>query len=200
MEKEVEQQGQGSGLDSGMVGGFEATDKPMPGKLLALDSAGKVPSGGLPGGGMGYLFHAQDEKSSGTGGGSSTAGSWELRTVNTVKTNEISGASLASSQITLPVGTYYIDASAPASSATVHRLKLYNASDAADVLLGTSEYGAIATATQTRSHVSGRFTLTATKLLELRHRVANSSAGNGYGVQSSLGTEIYTVIKIWKVG
>ena len=42
MKEEVEQQGQGSGLDSGMVGGFEASDKPMPGKLIALDSTGKT--------------------------------------------------------------------------------------------------------------------------------------------------------------
>lgn len=200
MEEEVKEQGQGSGLDAGMVGGFEASDKPMPGKLIALDSNGKTPSGALPGGGMGYLLHVQDEKAANTAGGSSTSGSWEIRTLNTVKTNEISGASLSSNQITLPAGTYYIDASAPASSATSHKAKLYNVTDASDILVGTSEFGASASGTQTRSFVCGRFTLTGTKALELRHRVGNSSPGNGYGVQSNFAVvEVYAVVKIWKV-
>ena len=62
------------------------------------------------------LFHVRDEKSSGTSGGNFSSGSYVTRTLNTSLTNEISGASLSSNQITLPSGTYYIQASCMAST------------------------------------------------------------------------------------
>jgi hypothetical protein len=55
------------------------------------------------------LLHVRDEKSNGTAGGGSTSGSYETRTLNTVMTNEVSGASLTSNQIILPSGTYFIN-------------------------------------------------------------------------------------------
>jgi len=54
------------------------------------------------------LFHVRDEKSNGVAGGNFTNGAWQTRTLNTSMTNEISGASLSSNQITLPSGTYFI--------------------------------------------------------------------------------------------
>ena len=58
-------------------------------------------------------FHAQDQKSSNTDGGTLTGGSFITRVFNTVVTNSISGASLSSNQITLPSGTYYVWGRAP---------------------------------------------------------------------------------------
>ncbi len=49
------------------------------------------------------LLHVRDEKANGTNSGSSSA-CYTARILNSVLTNEISGASLASDQITLPAG------------------------------------------------------------------------------------------------
>ena len=60
------------------------------------------------------LLHIRDEKAQNTAGGTFTSGAWRTRDLNTVKTNEITGASLAANQITLPAGTYWVEWSAPA--------------------------------------------------------------------------------------
>ena len=54
------------------------------------------------------FLHVRDEKAANTPGGTFTASAWQKRDLNTVKTNQISGASLASNQITLPAGTYHV--------------------------------------------------------------------------------------------
>ena len=147
------------------------------------------------------LLNVRDEKASGTTGGNFTSGSWHTRTLNTVKTNEISGASLASNQITLPSGTYYIDASAPAFYVGINKLKLANITDSSDTIIGQvaksgrdqiDEYSISAT-------LSGRFTIAAQKVFELQHR-CSSSDGNGYGYFAGYSVvEVYAEAKIWKV-
>ena len=52
------------------------------------------------------LFHIREEQTSGsTSAGDVSNRVWSIRTLNTVKTNEISGASLATNQFTLGAGT-----------------------------------------------------------------------------------------------
>ena len=148
------------------------------------------------------LLHIRDEKASGTAGGTSTSATWNIRVLNTVKTNEISGASLSSNQITLPAGTYWIDSSAPAMRCAEHKLKLYNVTDAADEIIGTSEYSVGGSDGVTRSEVSERFTIAGTKAFELRHYTSTGVATFGLGERTNVGgvIEVYTDVKIWKVG
>jgi len=145
------------------------------------------------------LLHVRDEKSS-AAGGSSSAATDNIRTLNTVVTNEISGASLASNQITLPSGTYFINANAPAYNVGRHRIFLYNVTDTAVEILGGSEYAIASGTNQTRSVMFGRFTITAEKDFEIRHYTQSAIATNGLGVNCSDGrTEVYTNAQIWKV-
>lgn len=149
---------------------------------------------------VGQVLHVRDEKTSGTAGGTS-ATSYTARVLNTVKTNTISGASLASSQITLPAGTYLVDASAPALSAELHKAKLYNVTDGADAIIGTAEQtfrgGNYA---QTRSRIQGVITIAGTKVFEVRHRASNVFASVGFGQPSSFGdVEVYTEVLIRKL-
>lgn len=81
-----------------------------------------------------------DEKAAGTDGGNSTSGSWMTRTLNTVKFNTISGASLSRNQVTLPAGTYKITASAPVYQALQHIIRVYNVTDSATAISGLSDY------------------------------------------------------------
>ena len=69
------------------------------------------------------FLHLQDQKTSGTEGGNFTSGAWNTRTLNTEVTDTI-GSTLSSNQFTLPAGTYYIEASAPAYSVGRHLSRL----------------------------------------------------------------------------
>jgi len=143
------------------------------------------------------LLHIRDEKSSGTASGSSSGGSWQTRTLNTVKTNEITSASLASNQISLPSGTYYIMAKANHFDGDRHKIKLRNVTDSSDEIIGSSEYGEDAYNGTTNSYLNGRFTIGGTKVFEIQHRCETSGA---FGVQSSFSViEVFADVQIWKI-
>jgi hypothetical protein len=146
------------------------------------------------------LLHVRDEKSSGTGGGTLTSGAWRTRTLNTSLTNEISGASLSSNQITLPSGTYFINAIANVgANSQSHKAKLANITDTSDTVIGTSEFNEPGSGS-TKSFVIGRFTIGAEKVFELQHRSGNTTDANGFGVSSGFSVvEVYADVQIWKV-
>lgn len=144
------------------------------------------------------LLHIQDQKSSGTAGGTSTAGSWQLRTLNQALTNEIVGASLGSNQVTLPAGTYEVDAWATGVNIGAHQLRLYDTTATAAVLVGMNAATGSAGIT-TAARVCGRFTLTATSVLQLEHRCGSTQATTGFGVATSWGTEIYADLQIRRI-
>jgi hypothetical protein len=143
----------------------------------------------------------EDQKTSGTDGGTATSGSWETRTLNTEVYDDGGHASLSSNQITLAAGTYRFLISAPAHRVNNHRVKLYNVTDALDVKLGTSEWcDTSSDEAQTRSIVAGQFTIATPKVFEVRHRVFVTQATNGYGIGNGFGVEVYTIAEFWKVG
>ena len=144
------------------------------------------------------LLHVRDEQSAGSDGGSFTSGGWRTRTLNTSMTNEISGASLGSDQITLPAGTYYIEALAPSNAVIDHKAKLWNITDASNELIGLSGTGTNGSGIST---VTGRFTIAGAKVFEIRHRCSNTKSTDGFGAASNFGVvEVYTDVRIWKVG
>lgn len=154
--------------------------------------------GGLLGGNP--LLHVREEQTSGTNGGTFTSGAWRTRTLNTSKTNEISGASLGSNQITLPAGTYWIEASAPGFVVVFHKAKLYNITDSADVIIGTNCQTGAGDSVLTRSLVRGRFTIAAQKVFELQHRCSSTLATTGFGQANSFSVvEVYSEVMIWKL-
>ena len=162
--------------------------------FLRGDNTFSVPAGSKFGT---QLLHVRDEKSSGTGGGTFTSGSFQTRTLNTSVTNEISGASLASNQITLPSGTYYIYASAPAYRVNEHKAKLRNITDSSDTIIGSNEYAYTSADAGTRSFVIGRFTIASQKTFELQHRCSQTLTF-GQAVTYSV-VEVYADVQIWKV-
>lgn len=146
------------------------------------------------------ILHVRDEKPSGTSGGTFTAGSYLTRTLNTVKTNSIPGASLAANRITLPVGTYEVDALAQAHRVFDHKAVLFNVTDAATVVAGFSSYADGTNGGSTPSSVRGRFTIAGQKVFELRHRCSSTYATIGLGRPSSFGDiEVYADVLIRKI-
>jgi hypothetical protein len=148
---------------------------------------------------QGGLLHIQDTKAAGTAGGTLTSGVNNVRDLNTVVTNEITGASLASNQITLPAGTYWVEASAPAHSVNGHRAFFNNVTDTVLLITGTVEYATNAVGATTRSFMSGRVTLAGVKLITIFHNVETTNASNGAGEPLGGTTEVYTDVKIWKI-
>jgi len=189
-----------------------AVSAPTASQLMTRDAAGRAqvvaPSVAADIATKGYvdglsglaLLYIEDQKPANTQGGTSVAGAWTQRVLNTVVTNSISGASLASNRITLPAGTYFVEASAPAYGSSRHKLKLYNYTDSTDILIGSSEQVYYGADVQTRSHVKGPFTLDAQHEVELRHRVENGFTAAGFGIESNMGViEVYSQIEIRKI-
>ncbi len=149
------------------------------------------------------LLHVRDEQTANTSGGTPSAGA-NTRVLNTVVTNEISGASLSSNQITLDSGTYEIDAAAPCYRGAEHRAYLYNTSDAAIEVLGANNFARENSGNNAhgnRSVVRGRFTIGSTKTFELRHEITSTNGGTqGLGVEQNDGKiEVYTDVFIREI-
>ena len=145
------------------------------------------------------LLHVRQELSNNTSGGQFSSGSWVKRTLDTTKTNEITGASLSSSQITLPAGTYFIFGMANvAADVGRHTAKLRNVTDSSDTIIGSSEYSD-SNGHSNKSFVTGRFTISGQKTFELQHRCSSTSNVDGFGVNADFGVvQVLAEVQIWK--
>jgi len=150
----------------------------------------------------GELLDIRDEKTANYNGGTFTAGAWRTRDLTTVKTNEITGASLGSNQITLPAGDYWAVANAPAHAVNKHRLRLYDTTNSAIKVIGSSNFEGAAVNATTHAFLAGRFTLSGQAVLELQHYGQTTKSSNGYGNMDGgdFGSvEVFAHINIWKV-
>lgn len=148
----------------------------------------------------GDYIKLSDTKATTVAGGASVAGT-QTRTLNTEDSDTGNHCTLSSNQFTLAAGTYQITASAPAFSSGPSKAILYNITDAANELIGTSEYTSIVAGyAQTSSFIKGQFTISASKTFRIDQYTQTAKTINGLGVATSDGTsEIYTVVELWKV-
>lgn len=146
------------------------------------------------------FLHVQDYKSPGNNGGTFTSGAERTRDLNTIIVNTITGASLSSNQITLPAGTYLIQAVAPAYKVDFHKLLWRNITDSTTLVQGTSALSGSGDDNITHSFYSYKFTIAAPKVFELRHWCSNTVANWGFGRATNFFNEVYADVKIWKVG
>jgi len=140
-----------------------------------------------------------EHQSSGTNGGGFTSGAWRTRVINTEDSDPDGICSISSNQITLDAGTYECRISAPAYKVDKHALQLYNDTDSEIVLVGQNSFCDDGDNTQTRAHLSGRFTIAASKALEVQHQCTNDQITYGLGVGHSFGVNIYTIAEFWKI-
>ena len=149
------------------------------------------------------LLHVRDEQAATTQSGTFTSGSYQTRVLNTVKTNEIVGASLGSNQITLPAGRYYVEARAPALQVDTHKIKLRDTTGAADLIVGSPAFSdSTAGEASSDSVLRGQFVLTQTSVLELQHRCASTKSTNGLGPEP--GTDfgvpaVFAEVYVWQM-
>ena len=143
----------------------------------------------------GQLFHVRDVKATSVAGGTATQGSWLRRDLNTSVTNEISSASLSSNQISLPAGTYYVEAASIFFGTVAAQTRFQNVTDSTTLVLGMTGYAS----NSMNAILRGRFTLADTKTIELQYQVANTHVTDGLGVAGTWGDNIYSEVQIWKV-
>lgn len=141
----------------------------------------------------------EERQVSGTAGGTFSANAWRTRALSTVVTNQITGASLANNRITLPAGTYMIQAEAVAYKVDSHAVRLQNITSAAEIAVGVAASSDNLDGTTSTSNVWARVVLGTTSRIELQHRCTNTQALDGFGVATSFGVERYARVCVWKV-
>lgn len=145
----------------------------------------------------GQIIHVRDEKTAGTAGGDFNSGAWRTRTLNTVMTNTISGASLSSNQVTLPAGTYDIKARGPINGTKQTKSRIYNTSDAADALIGATGYSHSANDTFDDVLVWGRITIASSKTFELQQWCDTTVTTNGFGLPANIDSKVEVYAEFW---
>lgn len=180
-----------------------STVAPLNAQALVFNSADSLWKPGTVSGGGGTtatLMHVREEQADGTSAGTFTSGAWRTRVLNTVVTNDIVGASLASNVITLPAGTFEVDALAPAFRVGGHQARLYDVTNSAELLLGMTGAYSQPSSTGGFAPVRGEFTLSATTDIRLEHACATTVASNGLGLAfGGGGLEVFSEVLIWKV-
>lgn len=143
----------------------------------------------------------QDQKASGTDGGTFTSAAWRTRDLNTEVVDTGNHCTLAANQFTLVAGTYRIQAGASGYAVGGHKLRLQNITDAATTLVGNNTVStATGASTNNTAQLFGRFTIAASKTFELQHQCGTTKTTNGFGLAHSFAStsEIYTTIIIEK--
>lgn len=134
----------------------------------------------------------------GTGGGTALSGSWRTRTLNTLDIDTDSIASLSSSQIALPAGTYRIESTSHHSNSQNTATRIRRLSDSSILCQSVNIF--IAFSTTANSVISDQFTLTSSDEIILEYRVSSSLANTGLGNPVNYGQdELYAVVEIWQI-
>lgn len=123
----------------------------------------------------------------------------QTRNLNTIVINTITGASLSSTLITLPAGTYEVLGSAPGLRCNGHQAFLYNTTDSTYPIVGSNGLSNSGDTTNSLSLVRGQFTISSAKVFSMRHYTA-AAATSGLGSQVGSGQgEVYAEIEFWKI-
>lgn len=183
----------GSGGTKGLVPAPASGDAAANKFLKASGAFAFVPSGAPD-------VILEDQKAQNTAGGTFSAGADRTRTLNTEVYDPNSLCSLATNQFTLTAGTYYIEWSAPGNLVNNHQSFLYNVTGATELKRGESSFANNSAGPLSRSSGHHVFTIAASQALEIRHRCSLTATSEGFGIAANFGTEIYTWVKLWRVG
>jgi hypothetical protein len=181
--------GHGSGVDADTVDGIEGS--------VITENANAIALLNLAVGGVMILA---DQKPDTTSGGPSVVGD-NIRDLNTVIKNTISGASLSANRVQLPLGSYFILAMVPSYHSGQAKSYLFNYTDTLVEVTGSSSYSANGSNAAAVSTILDGFTIATTKQFELKLTTVGAFAINGLGVASSSGlVEVYSQVYIAKIG
>ena len=142
----------------------------------------------------------QDLKTPGTSGGTVSGNQEIVRTLTTMVSNSIIGASLSANRFTLPAGMFEIWADAPCANPANHRISLWNVTDNVRAIVGSVGYTAVVTVMD-RAVLYGQINLSSPKEFEIRHYFVNAANANnlGFPINQPGVPEIYTSVRATKL-
>jgi hypothetical protein len=135
----------------------------------------------------------EDQKSSGTFGGTFTSGAWQTRTLNT-KAHDPDGLITLSSNTFTPSVDGWVEWSAPAYVVNYHATRLYNVTDSVVVKEGTSQYSG----GNADNSSTGGAPVVAGKTYRLEHRCSVTGTTSGFGAAASVQTEVFARVKFFR--
>lgn len=148
----------------------------------------------------GQLFHTRYQKTAGTDGGSVTTSTWTKYPLSTSVTNEITSASLASSVLSLPTGTYRCKGFVQSVEPGNGKLRLRNTTNGTTLVVGQNYRCSSASNDGATLVIEGTFTISGTKNIELQYWITNSTGVTALGLSMSTGEiEVYGDLEIWKI-
>lgn len=146
------------------------------------------------------IAYLKDTKTGAVGGGASSAGVYQTRTLNTLVDSTGIVTSLSANIFLLQAGTYSIEACAPCFVGGSHKLRLRNTTDSTTAILGQKAYTATTDLIQTNAYLSGEFTITTAKSFSIEHFITTAN-GEGLGVSNASGGDdtTFTEVRLQKV-
>ena len=171
-------------------------------KVLKSDASGNATWGADSGGLFASYSILADEKTSGTAGGTFTAAAWRTRDLQTEVYDGI-GITFSTNEFVLPAGNYLIQWSAPAYSVNTHTSRLYDVTGAAVIAQGSTEIATDLSAhysnvVQSRSIGSVRVTPSGANNYKIEHACETTYTTEGFGHPGNYGTEVYTIVEVYK--
>ena len=156
----------------------------------------------------------RDEKPNGTNSGTSTAGSYNTRILNTLEDpngivlngSTFTGPGGSTTQFQLGAGKYKISASAAwgvgsGGGTADAKVRIQNISDSTTAINGMMTRQVTGSQTSLHAFLAGEFTITSTKTFELQMRVSVTQATTGFGYLNTFGDpEVFAILEIIKVG
>ena len=164
-----------------------------------------VASTGGGGGGGGAVYgaeymHVREQQPPLTASGTFTAG-FHIRTLNTIKTNTISGASLVGNLVTLPAGTYFVIGTAGAHQCNRTSLYLRNNTVGTRIIEGPPIIAGTGADATLQTHVQGKIISFAGGDLCLEQHFETGTGPKGGGIDRKVAgiDEVYAEFFIWKI-
>lgn len=174
--------------------------KALLGRVVRASSSNGVPQNGRRGSGAGPDVILEDQKASGTNGGTFTTGAQRTRDLNTVVFDPYGYCSLSSNQFTLPAGVWAIDWACPSFRSGYSKSWLYSVTATANVANSRPAYNDAASNAAGENIGSTVVTLAASTTFEIRHQGSLTRSNDGFGTATSLsGNEVYTAVKITRM-
>ena len=177
--------------------GFSGANYGISGQVLTSSGPTSAPTWQTPSGGGGGLYEDyaffQHTAPSGSSGGATATGIWNVRPINTTVVSQ-TWASVTSNQISLNAGTYSIEWSAVISRSGFTQSRLRNITSGTTVALGLS----LRSDDGGGGSGFGQVTVASPTTFELQHYTA-SNDGAGLGQDAGSGeSNVYAIIKIYK--
>lgn len=167
-------------------------------KLPAVDGSALIAVNATSTGNQPYV-KVTNSQTSGGNAGSATTGAWRTITLNTKDMDTSSIATLNSNQVTLPAGTYTVNAISPFVLSGLSQCRIQNITDSTTILTGTSVIAPTTVTATIPSFVRGMFTISSTKTLEFQYQVGTTESPDGLGKATGFGTEVYAIVEFIKI-